>query len=117
MNAVMQYEGFIKQITDELSKIDPFKIILFGSAASGNLHEDSDIDIIVVLNIEKIPQNYEEKMELKLLVRKTLREISKQVPLDILTYTKTEYEYIMNNKNSFFNEISTTGKVLYEKAS
>jgi uncharacterized protein len=117
MNAVLQYEEYIKQITDALQQIDPYKIILFGSAASGNLHEDSDIDIIVVLNNETIPQTYDEKMKLKLSVRRALREINKRVPIDTLTYTKKEYELILNNKNSFFQEVDLTSRIIYEKAS
>ncbi|WP_319477088.1 nucleotidyltransferase domain-containing protein [Marispirochaeta aestuarii] len=117
MNAVLQYEEYIKQITDALQQIDPYKIILFGSAASGNLHEDSDIDIIVVLSNETIPQTYDEKMKLKLSVRRALREINKRVPIDTLTYTKKEYELILNNKNSFFREVDLTSRIIYEKAS
>ena len=117
MKAVLQYEEYIKQITEALQQIDPYKIILFGSAASGKLHEDSDIDIIVVLNNETIPQDYDEKMKLKLSVRRALREINKQVPIDTLTYTKKEYELILNNKNSFFQEVDLTSRTIYEKAS
>ncbi|WP_319559937.1 HEPN domain-containing protein [Marispirochaeta sp.] len=78
MDAALEHEKYITQIPGALMQVDPYKIILFGSAATGNLHNDSDI--IVVLNNETIPKNYDEKMRLKLSVRKALREINKHVP-------------------------------------
>jgi len=107
---------YLDDIKMRLEKIEPYKIILFGSVAMGNSNEESDIDLIVVLDSEKISQNYEEKMFNKMLVRKAIRDISEEIPIDLLVYTKKEFEIIMNNKNSFFREIEMQGKVLYEKA-
>ena len=56
-------------------------------------------------------------MKNKLLVRKTIYEISKKIPIDLIVYTKREYEIIQNNKSAFYNEIENTGKIIYEKAS
>ncbi|MCI5142940.1 MAG: nucleotidyltransferase domain-containing protein, partial [Candidatus Electrothrix sp. ATG1] len=41
---------------------------------------------------------------------------SKKTPIDLLVYTKGEYDIIRKSENSFCNEIKRTGKVLYEKA-
>ena len=117
MNTMLEYEKYIQQIIDSLRQLDPYKIILFGSLATGDLHEDSDIDLLVVLNSDKISQNYEEKMSKKMLVRNAIWNISSQIPIDLLVYTRKEYEIIMTNKNSFFREIDSSGKILYEKAS
>ena len=108
---------FIPQIREDLIKINPYKIVLFGSLSTGNENSESDIDLLVILDSDEIAQNYKEKMSNKLLVRNTIYEISKKVPIDLLVYTKKEFEIIENNPNSFFRDISTTGKVLYEKAS
>ena len=109
-------QKYLEEIKRRLKEIEPYKIILFGSVAVGNSDEESDIDLIVVLDSEKISQNYEEKMFNKMLVRKAIRDISEEIPIDLLVYTKKEFEIIMNNKNSFFREIEIQGKVLYEKA-
>src|SRR6056297_2563156 len=108
-------QKYLDDIKTRLEKIEPYKIILFGSVAVGNSDEESDIDLIVVLDSEKISQNYEEKMYNKMLVRKTIRDISEEIPIDLLVYTKKEFEIIMKNKNSFFKEIELQGKVIYEK--
>src|SRR6056297_2282327 len=109
-------QEYLDQIKIRLKEIEPYKIILFGSVAMGNSDVESDIDLIVILDSEKVSQNYEEKMHNKMLVRKAIRDISEEIPIDLLVYTKKEFEIIMNNKNSFFREIEMQGKVLYEKA-
>jgi predicted nucleotidyltransferase len=114
--AMKNAQKYLEEIKSRLEEIEPYKIILFGSVAMGNSDEESDIDLIVVLDSEKISQNYEEKMYNKMLVRKAIRDISAEIPIDLLVYTKKEFEIIMNNKNSFFKEIELQGKVLYEKA-
>lgn len=109
-------DKLLEEITQRLKEIDPYKIVLFGSVSKQIDNEDSDIDLLVVLNSDEISQNYDEKMEKKLLVRNAIWDLSKQIPIDILVYTKKEFEIIMNNKNSFFKELERTGKTIYEKA-
>ncbi len=108
---------YIPEIIKILKQINPYKIILFGSYANGIFSEDSDIDLIVVLDSSEISKNYDEKMKNKLLVRRYLYDLSKKVAIDLVVYTKGEFEIISKNENSFYNEIKNTGKILYEKAS
>lgn len=110
-------EKQIKHIVDSLLDMDPIKIIAFGSYASNEMHEDSDLDLLIVLNIHKIPQTYEEKMDLKVEIRKRIREINRQIPIDIIVYTLPEYNEITKNMSSFLREIHQSGKLIYEKAS
>ena len=117
MDIETKFEQYISDIKYTLSSIDPSKVIIFGSASTGDLHPDSDIDLLVILDSEELPSNYESKMKNKLFVRNAIREITKKVPIDVLVYTKAEYRIILENKNSFFKEIDSTGKIIYEKAS
>ena len=107
----------INELVTKLVELDPVKIIAFGSYATGDMHEDSDIDLLIVLNIDTIPQTYEEKMNLKVEIRKTIREINKKIPIDIIVYTLPEYNEVIKNMGSFLREIHETGKLIYEKAS
>ena len=109
-------DKLLEEITQRLKEIDPYKVVVFGSVTKQNNDEDSDIDLLVILNSDKISQNYDEKMEKKLLVRNAIWDLSKQIPIDLLVYTRKEFEIIMNNKNSFFIELEKTGKIIYEKA-
>ncbi|MBN2881812.1 nucleotidyltransferase domain-containing protein [Candidatus Woesearchaeota archaeon] len=108
---------YTQKITDSLKTLDPETIILFGSAAKNNTKEDSDFDILIVLNNDTIPDTYEDKLQLKLMVRDSLGQLSKQIPIDLIVYTKPEYFELQKLNNSFYREIKSTGKVLYDKAS
>ena len=46
---------------------------------------------------------------------KAVRDIRYKIPMDIVIYSKAEIDYFREVGNSFFDEIETTGKVLYEK--
>jgi hypothetical protein len=50
-------------------------------------------------------------------VRRLLREINKKIAIDLLVYTKPQYEMIKKEMNSFQKDIHENGKVVYEKAS
>jgi predicted nucleotidyltransferase len=109
------HRKYLPEIIRNIKQINPYKIILFGSYASGVFSEDSDLDIVVVLDSLEIAKNYDEKMKNRLLVRRKIYELSRKVSVDLVVYTKGEYDIITENGNSFYNEIKSTGKVLYEK--
>ena len=111
------YSEYIPEIIKSLKAVDPYRIILFGSYTGNEYTKESDIDLIVILNKSKISTSYDEKMDNKLLVRRSIYEISKKIPIDLVVYTKTEYEIINKKQTSFINEINNTGKILYERAS
>lgn len=108
---------YLVDILEILKKHNPVSIVLFGSANAGESREGSDIDLLIVLDIDKIPETYEKKMKLKLGLRKSLRSINTKIPIDLLVFTSKEIEIMNNQGNSFIKEIMNTGKVLYEKAS
>lgn len=112
-----QINNYLQQITEHLLSLNPYRIILFGSALDSSSTEQCDIDLLVILDNNSVSQNYEERMHNKLLVRRSIYEISKKIPIDLLVYTKAEYAIITQNSNSFFKDINLKGKVLYEKAS
>jgi len=102
---------------EKLATLNVYKVILFGSYANDKEDEESDIDLLIVLDENTLPKNYDEWLEIKMRVRRILREINKKVALDLLVYTRPQYELLKKEMNSFQKEIHETGKVLYEKAS
>ena len=106
----------IHEIVSHLRTIDPFRIVLFGSHALETGELESDIDLLVILDSEDISQTYEQRMQSRLLVRKSVQAINKQVAIDLIVYTKGEYQYLQRQGSSFLKEIESTGKTLYEKA-
>jgi predicted nucleotidyltransferase len=83
----------------------PEKIILFGSYAYGTPHEDSDVDILVVMPARN---------ELDQSVRIELA-CESYFPLDILVRTPENMRWRLEEGDSFLREIVSRGKVLYEK--
>jgi len=67
------------------------RIALFGSALSGNMHSDSDIDIIV------ISESFENKNIFERINMTLKAQLDVQhkyiIPMDILLKTPEEYEY------------------------
>jgi predicted nucleotidyltransferase len=83
----------------------PDKIILFGSYAYGTPHDDSDVDILVVMPARN---------KLDQAVRISLA-IDPPFPLDIIVRTPKEMKWRLEERESFLTEVVTRGKVLYEK--
>ena len=116
MKQMNKIESYIPKIIQSLQNIDPYKIILFGSVATGTANDSSDLDIAVILNKESLPEDYDEKLENKILVRNAILDISFEVPFDLLVYTTMEFEKLKINNKPFYSEIVDKGKVVYEKA-
>ncbi len=93
----------IDSIFDQLKSTNPQAIILFGSAAWGEMTEDSDLDILV---IKKTKKSFTDRM------REMRSMISTNVPLDIIVITPQEAKSLPE-KYSFFAQILKEGKLLY----
>jgi predicted nucleotidyltransferase len=117
MIGFMEINSILNDLIDSLKASDPYKIVLFGSYANGNETEDSDIDLMVVLDNNDVSKTYEERQNKKLYIRKLVREINYRMALDILVYSKEELKKIKEYGNYFIDEIERTGKVIYEKVS
>ncbi len=77
-------------------------IALFGSALSGNMHDDSDIDIIVVSSDFKGKDIFERS---KLSMHPELKTFKKfKVPMDILNMSPEEYKQ-MNIRMMFQTKV------------
>ena len=113
----MENNNYIDQLLEALKQADPYRIILFGSYANGNPNENSDIDMVVILDNNDVSKTYDERLKKKLYINKLVRNINYKIALDILVYSKEEYKIIKNYGNYFIDEIENTGKIIYEKAS
>src|SRR5438876_11197052 len=93
---------FARQVAE---KFQPDKIILFGSYAYGTPHEDSDVDILVIMPARN---------QLDMAVRISLT-IDPPFPLDIIVRTPKNMKWRLEERESFLTEVMSKGKVLYEK--
>ena len=92
---------YARQIAE---KFQPDKIILFGSRAWGTPHEDSDVDLMVIM-----PARNEMEQAVRILVA-----IEPPFPTDLLVRKPSEWKWRTEERESFSTEIMEKGKVLYE---
>jgi predicted nucleotidyltransferase len=111
----MDYHTVLDDLVSSLKPSDPYKIVLFGSYAKGNPNENSDIDLMVVLDNNHVSKTYEERLNNKVFIRNLLLEINRKIPLDVLVYSKEELNLMKKYGNYLIEEIEKTGKTIYEK--
>ena len=107
--------SYLPEIIERLKETNPEKIILFGSYAYGQPSDFSDLDILVVTADEIIPSSFEEKSRIYLKISKTISEIKKEFPVDLIVHTKPMHQKFIDNNSLFARELLIKGKVLYEK--
>lgn len=92
-----------KFIVDQLKKDKPKAIILFGSAARGEMSKDSDLDILVIKETDK---PFTDR------IRETRASVRTNQALDIIVLTPEEAKKLPQN-NTFLRQILKEGKLLY----
>jgi predicted nucleotidyltransferase len=91
-----------------IDKYQPEKIILFGSLATGEVSEWSDIDLAIVKDVD------EHFWMRPLGVKKIL---DSNVATDVFVYRPTEFEKMQREGHYFIiDEILGKGKLLYERS-
>jgi predicted nucleotidyltransferase len=89
-----------------VEKYEPEKIILFGSLATGGIHEWSDIDLLVVK--ETSTRRFYRRAE-------ALKGIERNIPLDLIILTPEEVRLLCGERAFFIKDILEQGRVVYEK--
>lgn len=106
-------KDFIERtIISALQPLDPEKVILFGSYATGGAKEDSDVDIYVVSKENFIPQSYAENMRHYKKYSRPLKLFKREIALDLLVHTKAMNRIFENNGSSFARDILENGERL-----
>ena len=92
-------ENYIDLLIEALKQSDPYRIILFGSCARDMATENSDIDMVVILDNNDVAKTYQERLNKKLYINRLVRDINYKVPLDIMVYSKAEYKIVKDYGN------------------
>ena len=101
-------------LVERLRGLDVRKIVLFGSHAWGRPETDSDIDLLVVLDEESMPEDSAERATLHQRVARRLRDVERDIPIDLIVYTRPMYQKFLERDSMFARAIQTQGQVLYE---
>jgi predicted nucleotidyltransferase len=86
-------------------EFQPEQIILFGSYAYGTPHEDSDVDLLVVM-----PAYNQHNQAVRIRWR-----LAAPFPVDLIVRTPKQMAWRLEEGESFTTTIVSQGKVLYEK--
>ena len=102
-----QYSAWIATVTEQIkTHYQPEKIILFGSAARGELRDGSDIDIFVLKETNK------RKLDR---IDEVLEFIDPAIPVELHIFTPGEIKERLKLNDFFIKEILNSGKLLYER--
>lgn len=96
-----------KMLPAIIEQYAPEKIVLFGSLATGQVHEASDIDLMIV---KKTTKRWLDRQ------RDIMRIADPEIATDFFVYTPAELTQGIQARPHFFqDEILAKGQILYEK--
>ena len=104
-NATMEIDDAVKKIVEQFH---PVKIILFGSYARGAVGPDSDVDLLVVMNVKDSKRRQAVEIDLALSDR--------TFPLDLIVVTPEEFEKYRDIAGHILYPAVREGKTLYDAA-
>ena len=103
-NATVRIDDAVKRIVDQF----PAKIILFGSYARGTGGPDSDVDLLVVMDVKDSKRRQAVEIDLALSDR--------TFPLDLIVVTPEEFEKYRDIVGHILYPAVREGKILYDAA-
>ena len=92
-----------------VQKFSPKMVYLFGSYAYGNPNANSDLDLLIV------DDTVDEKSAHRKGVQISLALFPRDYGLDLLLYPETTFNQRIEEGWQLFTEITTKGKLLYER--
>ena len=85
---------------------DPERIYLFGSASRGDMHPDSDYDLMLIVGDDAPPERRKSRLAYRVL-RGT------GIAVDVLVWTKGAFEARLHLKASFPSTVVREGRLIY----
>ena len=104
-NLLTGIDDAVKRIVEQFR---PTKIILFGSCARGSFGADTDVDLLVVMDVEGSKRKRAVEIDLALSDR--------TFPLDLIVVTPEEFETYRDVVGHILYPVVREGKVLYGAA-
>ncbi len=89
-----------------VAKFQPERVILFGSYAEGRPTEDSDVDLLVVMDHQG--RDVEQAFEIR-------RSIKRRFPLDLVVRTPATVDRRLTQNDTFLSTVYSKGQTLYER--
>ena len=104
-----ELHNFVEKLTaknrDNITLIE-----LFGSAARGELSEDSDLDVLVVMKGNRLKL----MEEIAKIVSKSLLEYGRYISAKV--FDEKQYKYLKDLETPFMKNIEKDGRILWKKS-
>ncbi|HBC88812.1 MAG TPA: hypothetical protein DCZ94_17860 [Lentisphaeria bacterium] len=96
----------IRKYAREIGKrFHPDRIILFGSYARASAEDDSDVDILVIMDHDN-PRNVDQAIAIRL-------QFDATFPMDLIVKRPAEISERLSMKDTFLRSVLQDGQVLY----
>lgn len=100
-------ESELQRYLDLLEKqYEPEAVLLFGSAAAGEIHEWSDLDLVIVKETDR---RFLDR------IKDVIQLLQPRVGVDIIVYTPEEFAQLTKERAFVRDEILGKSRVLYAK--
>ena len=104
-----EMKDILNQVVQRIAeRFRPEKIIVFGSYARGEVSRDSDLDLLVVMEVDGSCRRKANEIDLALADR--------TVPMDVIVVTPAQFDRQKDVVGTIVREAAREGKVLYERA-
>ncbi len=111
MSRRIEVRSLVRQVAERLARsYHPEKIVLFGSYASGDVDEESDVDLLIIKETS-LPFHRRGGE-----VRALLRPLRLALPMDIIVLTPEEVDEQLRRGNVFLESIIREGEVLFDRS-
>ncbi len=102
----MASESEIQTLADKIAReFHPEKIILFGSHARGDAQPDSDVDLLVIMDLDQHPSRTAAEI--------TYRVHPRRYPLDLIVRSPQMVRTRLQMNDWFMRDVMREGRVLY----
>lgn len=95
----------VRQVVEDLKGYQPQRVILFGSAARGEVDEYSDLDFVV---IKETKQPFLDRLKEVALMTTAPGAI------DFFVYTPDEWRRLQEQESPFAQRVTEEGRIVYE---
>jgi uncharacterized protein len=96
----------LNEITARLAAWGVERVVLYGSYARGDFHEDSDVDLLV---IKETDERFIDR------IASALAVTGARIPVEPIVYTPAEIEQMRARRSGLLADAEREGKVLYER--
>jgi predicted nucleotidyltransferase len=104
---MIEREVIKRELRASLRYLNPVHIFVFESYAHGTAQTHSDVDVLVVVDTDGLPADYEQCRALMLKVRGRLLPLSRRFPMDFLVLAKPEWQELRKKHPEFADAVET----------